>query len=42
MNQLSMLVVKAYEEGVFDPDSRFEWAHLAVNMLAVNEAVNLG
>ena len=41
LNQLSTLAVKAYEEGVFDPDSRFEWAHMAVNMLAVNEAVNL-
>ena len=41
LNQLSALAVKAYEEGVFDPESRFEWAHLAVNVLAVNEAVNL-
>ena len=42
LNQLSALAVEAYEEGVFDPDSRFEWAHLAVNAFAVNEAVNLG
>lgn len=42
LNQLSALAVKAYEEGVFDPDSRFEWAHTAVNAFAVNEAVNLG
>jgi len=42
LNRLSELAVKAYEEGVFDPDSRFEWAHMAVNMFAVNEAVNLG
>ena len=41
LNQLSVLAVTAYEEGVFDPDSRFEWAHMAVNMLAVNEAVNM-
>lgn len=40
LNQLSALAVKAHEEDVFDPDSRFEWAHHAVNMLAVNEAVN--
>jgi len=33
--------VKAYEEGVFDRESRFEWAHMAVNVLAVNETVNL-
>jgi len=42
LNQLSALAVRAYEEGVFDPDSRFEWAHTAVNAFAVNEAVNLG
>jgi hypothetical protein len=42
LNQMSALAVEAYEEGVFDPDSRFEWAHMAVNVLAVNEAVNLG
>jgi hypothetical protein len=42
LNRLSELAVKAYEEGIFDPDSRFEWAHMAANMLAVNEAVNLG
>jgi hypothetical protein len=38
---MSALAVKASEEGVFDPDSRFEWAHLAVNMLGVSEAVNM-
>lgn len=41
LNQMSALAVKASEEGVFDPDSRFEWAHLAVNMLGVSEAVNM-
>ncbi len=41
LNRLSALAVKAYEEGVFDPESRFEWAHLLANMLAANEAVNL-
>lgn len=41
LNQMSALAVKASEEGVFDPDSRFEWAHMAVNMFGVNEAVNL-
>jgi hypothetical protein len=41
LNQLSALAVKAYEEGVFDPDSRFELAHLSVNMLGVSEAVNM-
>lgn len=42
LNQLSALAVNTYEEGVFDPDSRFEWAHLAINAFAVNEAVNVG
>jgi len=42
LNRLSALAVKAYEEDVFDPESRFEWAHLVVNMLAANQAVNLG
>jgi hypothetical protein len=42
LNRLSALAVKTYGEDVFDPESRFEWAHLAVNAFASNEAVNLG
>jgi len=39
LNHLSSLVLKAAENNVFNTNSRAEFAHLAVNMLGVHEAV---
>jgi len=38
LNGLSRFVVSLAENSVFDPDCRIEMAHLAVNMLALQEA----
>jgi hypothetical protein len=39
LHQMSKMVAIAAENDVFDTDSRAEWAHLAVNMFGVHEAV---
>lgn len=38
LNRLSRFVVSLAEDSLFDPDDRIEMGHLAVNMLALQEA----
>lgn len=39
LNRLSRFVVSIAEDDLFDPENRFEWGHLTINMLGLQESI---